>query len=100
MNSDAQRNQHYGDAISAQVRPGDRVMDLGAGLGMLGFMAARRGAAVHFVEPEDILEVPRQMAAAEGRSEERRVGKAWSERWSGRALDGVHRVSRLATWCP
>ncbi|MEA3300172.1 MAG: methyltransferase domain-containing protein [Pseudomonadota bacterium] len=66
MNSDAQRNQHYGDAISAQVRPGDRVMDLGAGLGMLGFMAARRGAAVHFVEPEDILEVPRQMAAAEG----------------------------------
>lgn len=66
MNSDVHRNTLYGKAIAGLVKPGDVVMDLGAGLGMLGFLAASQQTTVHFVEPEQLVEIPRQVAAAHG----------------------------------
>lgn len=66
MNSDVHRNSLYGKAIQQWIGGDDVVMDLGAGLGILGFLAARRGAAVHFVEPEQLLEIPRQVARING----------------------------------
>lgn len=42
---DARRNEDYDAAIRRAVRPGARVLDIGAGTGLLAMMAARAGAA-------------------------------------------------------
>lgn len=42
--SDARRNDAYEAAIRRAVTPGCRVLDIGAGTGLLGMMAARAGA--------------------------------------------------------
>lgn len=44
MLADAPRNQAYESAIRASVRPGDLVLDIGAGSGLLAMMAAKAGA--------------------------------------------------------
>jgi type II protein arginine methyltransferase len=45
MLADRDRNEAYESAIEASVRPGDLVLDIGAGSGLLAMMAARAGAA-------------------------------------------------------
>lgn len=51
MIRDTHRNELLRRAIQAAVRPGDRVVDLGAGSGLLALIAARAGAgAVYAVE--------------------------------------------------
>ena len=45
MLNDAERNTAYDRALRARVRAGDMVLDIGAGTGLLGMMAARAGAA-------------------------------------------------------
>ena len=45
MLADAVRNEAYESALKAAVRPGDLVLDIGAGSGLLAMMAARAGAA-------------------------------------------------------
>lgn len=45
MLADQRRNDLYEAAINAQVRPGDVVLDIGTGSGLLAMMAARAGAA-------------------------------------------------------
>jgi len=45
MMSDGVRNAAFDTAIRAAVRPGDRVLDIGSGSGLLAMMAARAGAS-------------------------------------------------------
>jgi len=45
MLSDSRRMQQYRAAIEAEVKPGDVVVDLGTGLGVLAMMAVQAGAA-------------------------------------------------------
>jgi protein arginine N-methyltransferase 7 len=45
MLHDDERNAAFDKAIRAVVRPGDRVLDIGSGSGLLAMMAARAGAA-------------------------------------------------------
>lgn len=44
MLKEAARNQAYADAIARAVKPGMRVLDIGAGSGLLAMLAARAGA--------------------------------------------------------
>ncbi len=52
MLTDAHRMDSFAEAIAAVVSPGMRVLDLGAGTGVLSFFAARQGATVTAVERE------------------------------------------------
>lgn len=61
------RIEAFRRAIEATVRPGDRVLDLGTGLGTYAFFAARAGAArVYAVDGEPIVHVARAVAEANG----------------------------------
>jgi len=65
MNFDAVRNPVYRQAILEAVGPESVVLDLGAGLGMMGFIAAGAGARkVYLIEPEPIIELTRKIAEA------------------------------------
>jgi SAM-dependent methyltransferase len=64
---DPVRMDVYERAIRALVRPGDVVLDLGAGTGILAMLAARAGAArVHAVESTPIGALAHQLVAANG----------------------------------
>lgn len=61
---DGNRNAAYARAIKNRVSSDSVVMDLGAGLGILGLLAAKHGAAkVYLVEPTLALDVARQVVA-------------------------------------
>lgn len=45
MMNDEGRNSVYNEALKKAVRPGDQVLDIGSGSGLLAMMAARAGAA-------------------------------------------------------
>jgi protein arginine N-methyltransferase 1 len=57
--ADDQRMSAFAEAIAHAVTPGMRVLDLGAGTGVLSFFAARQGGVVTAIERE-----PRVFAAA------------------------------------
>jgi SAM-dependent methyltransferase len=67
MALDARRNEAYGAALRKAVGPESVVLDLGAGTGIHGLMAARLGAKrVYLVESEDIIAVAVEIAADNG----------------------------------
>lgn len=67
MALDAVRNDAYARALEAVVTTDSVVLDLGAGTGVLGLMAARLGAKrVYLVEPSDVIAVAEEIARANG----------------------------------
>jgi protein arginine N-methyltransferase 1 len=65
MLADQPRMAFYFAAIARHIRPGDRVIDLGTGTGILAALAARRGAAhVYAIDHSEILTHARTLAAA------------------------------------
>ncbi|MCX5745999.1 MAG: 50S ribosomal protein L11 methyltransferase [Proteobacteria bacterium] len=67
MLRDAQRNEAYRRAIAHVVKPGDVVLDMGAGTGILSIFAAASGARrVYAVERTSIAEVARKQIEVNG----------------------------------
>lgn len=65
MLADKPRMKFYHAAIQRHIQPGDRVIDLGTGTGILAALAARRGAAkVYAIDHSSILTTARSLAAA------------------------------------
>lgn len=64
---DAQRLEAYSQALGALVRPGDIVLDLGAGSGILGLLACKAGAGcVYAVDDGPALELARRLCQENG----------------------------------
>jgi protein arginine N-methyltransferase 1 len=64
---DAPRVRAFAAAIRRVVRPGDVVIDLGAGSGVLGLLACQAGAArVYAIDSTPALELARALATANG----------------------------------
>ena len=67
MALDRVRNQAYACALRQVINDDSVVLDLGAGTGVLGLMAARMGAKhVYLVEPEDIIAVAEKNVTTNG----------------------------------
>lgn len=67
MLSDTVRIDAYHRGIRRAVAPGDVVLDLGTGTGVLAFMASRAGAAkVYAVEHSEFIEVAREIGRRNG----------------------------------
>lgn len=70
MTLDSRRNEAYAQALKKVITPESVVLDLGAGLGIHGLLAAQLGAKrVYLVEPEDIIAVAAEIAQANGYGE-------------------------------
>jgi precorrin-6B methylase 2 len=70
MIRDQVRTEAFRRAIESVVRPGDVVLDVGAGSGILSVFAARAGAArVYAVEQTSIAVLAQELAAANGVAE-------------------------------
>lgn len=67
MIADEHRTGPYVRALTATIRPGDVVLDIGAGTGMFSLVACRLGARrVYAIEPDNAIQVAREIAAANG----------------------------------
>jgi protein arginine N-methyltransferase 1 len=65
--ADTARVDAFDRALKAVVRPGDVVLDLASGTGILGLLACRAGAGrVYAIEMEPIVELARQIASDNG----------------------------------
>ncbi len=65
--SDEPRLEAYAAALTEVVRPGDVVVDLGAGSGIMGLLACRAGAGkVYALEHTSLIDLTRRIAADNG----------------------------------
>jgi hypothetical protein len=81
--SDTARIAAFRRAIEEVVKPGDVVLDLGAGTGILGLMACRAGAKrVYAIEEGSIVGLAREIARANGFDDRIRHVKGLSTRVS------------------
>ncbi len=76
MLGDVNRVAAYERAIRRLVRPGDVVLDLGSGTGILAMLAARRGARVHAVESMAVAGLAEELVAANGLADRVTVHRA------------------------
>ena len=68
--SDLARLAAFRAAIQEVVKPGDVIVDLGAGTGILGLLACRAGAArVYAIENTDLIQLTREICEANGCSD-------------------------------
>lgn len=68
--SDRVRLDAFRTAIQQMVKPGDVVVDLGSGTGILGFFACEAGAArVYAIESDGVVQLARALARANGFSD-------------------------------
>jgi protein arginine N-methyltransferase 1 len=67
MIGDERRVRAYASALRDLVRPGDRVVEIGAGFGFFSVLAARAGAShVDAIETNPVVHLGRRIAAANG----------------------------------
>jgi type I protein arginine methyltransferase len=67
MLADKPRMNFYNAAIARHIQPGDRVIDLGTGTGILAALASRRGAAkVYAIDHSTILDHAKRIAKHNG----------------------------------
>jgi len=80
MLNDTDRNEAYDTAIRTLIRPGDVVLDIGAGSGLLAMMAVRAGAAhVYSCERVGLLaKKAREIVAANGFADKITIIDKWS----------------------
>jgi protein arginine N-methyltransferase 1 len=79
MLHDTARMHAFRRAIDASVRPGDVVLDLGCGSGVLSFMACEAGAGrVYAIEGGPVIEVARELAADNGLADRIEFLSGWS----------------------
>ena len=79
MLHDHRRTGDYLAAVAEAVRPGDVVLDVGTGSGVLAVAAARAGARrVYAVEASDIAEVAEGVFAANGVQDQITLVRGWS----------------------
>ena len=70
MIQDRIRTSAHQQALARAIKPGDVVVDLGAGTGLLTLHACRLGAKlVHAIEPNPIIQVAREIVQANGFSD-------------------------------
>jgi len=70
MIQDRIRTSAYQQALARAMKPGDVVVDLGAGTGLFTLHACRLGAkVVHAIEPNPIIQVAREIVQANGFSD-------------------------------
>ena len=79
MLHDTARMEAFRRAIDASVRPGDVVVDLGCGSGVLSFMACEAGARkVYAIEGGPVIEVARELAVDNGFADRIEFLGGWS----------------------